>query len=148
MLALDGTVQRADAAGAARVLRVDAPDHERSEELRSSLGTRAGLVHLDAAGDEWVLYWPHDLAPVVIHSPLRLPNTFRPPKRGADKESIVRLDARAGEVLLALTTPLANERLVKLGAEMCEGGPAVVDAALHATTHERGVCGIVVEVRP
>ncbi len=147
VLALEGTVHRADAAQAARILRSPSSDAERAEELRSSLGTRAGVIHLDASGNEWALYWPHDEAPMVIHSALRLPSTFRPPKRGDGGASIVRLDTCEGDVLLALTARIGDGRLTELAPEMGAGGPAVLEAALGATANEGGVCGLVVEVR-
>jgi hypothetical protein len=148
VLGFDGPVRRADAARSSRILRADTTDTQRSEELRASLGSRAGVVHLGAKGDEWVLYWPNDHASILIHSPLRLPNAFQPPKHGEGAAPIVRLGTCEGDVLLALAAPLADGGFAALASEMSGGGPAVVDAlARREACDGKRARGIVVEVR-
>ena len=105
---------------------------------------------MDDDAATWLVYWPSSLAPLVVHSSVRLPNAFHAPRADAGSAaSLVRLPTCEGDVLVALSAPLAESSLGDLARDLASGGPTAVDAVARCKSAEGGLpAGVVVEVWP
>lgn len=56
--------------------RHDKTEAERGASLQDVLGDQAGALHLSPSADEWAIYWPLAQWPLLLASPLRLPNVW------------------------------------------------------------------------
>lgn len=83
------------------ILLEDAGGGDGGERLGRALGVRAGLVHLTADGQSWLIYWP------VAHQPLWLFSTQRLPRwsnlTGGSEHALWRLPAASGDVIAGLS---------------------------------------------
>ncbi len=135
--------------------RSDAEPEPRA--LLEAVGPRAGILQLNAAGDDLFCYWPDPGLPLYIHSFQRLPELFALSRTVEQTgQPLFRLAVSPGDILIACTGPqwssqpgagLAVERAA-LDAALAAGGPAV--ASVLAQSFEEGdltSTALVVEVR-
>lgn len=135
------SAEEAEKAGAA--LRELHADDQIAAALAESIGTRAGILHLDAQGTEWSVWWPRNDAPLWVSSPRRLPNFF--PLHTQAHGEVIRLAASHGDVAAAIGGPIEGELATTLAAAMKSGGPTLLDALLQQALGDVAAC--VIEVR-
>lgn len=118
-----------------------------SHALSKLVGDACGVIHLDAASEEWTIYWPDPSRPVVLSSPLRLPSVWNmATKLGREERRIARLPAEHCDTLAALTGALGEGSTAL--ADLTKEGAAYALEQLERALRERPtqVSGVVMEV--
>ncbi len=118
-------------------LRHDKNEVDRTRLLEEILGDCVAAIHLNASADEWTVYWPHVDWPLVLASPLRLPNVWNMSRTiERSGKTCLRVHAAHCDVFAALTgrlpDPSANDDdadpvVASLLPALTEGGAAFVD---------------------
>jgi hypothetical protein len=116
-------------------------DEERQLQLRELFGSVAGMVHLSHDSQEWTLYWPSSVHPVLLCSVHRLPAVCNLAAQ-ADAQ-VLHLAASPGDVIIGLSSKM-QLRQGTLAAS--DGGAALLDD-LENSGAEPGPAGVIVEIR-
>lgn len=135
LLARPGIVAEPMVNVVAQALARPKPDADRAAELVEILGDRAALLHLDAAAEEWGIYWPHADWPLILASPLRLPNVWNMARTIERlRHRYLRVHAAHCDMFAALTSHLApvgkeaqGPAEASLMPALTEGGAAFLD---------------------
>jgi hypothetical protein len=118
-------------------------DEERQLRLRELFGTVAGMVHLSRDAQQWTLYWPSSVYPVLLCSVHRLPAVCNLAAQ-ADAQ-VVHLAASPGDVIVGLSSKI---QLQQGALAASDGGAALLDDLEDAgANHRPAPAGIIVEIR-
>jgi len=102
----------------------------------------AGMVHLSRDAQQWTLYWPSSVYPVLLCSVHRLPAVCNLAAQ-ADAQ-VVHLAASPGDVVVGLSSPVHLQHGALAAAD---GGAALLDD-LEAAADKRSLAGgLIVEIR-
>jgi hypothetical protein len=129
--------------------------------LHGLLGDHAGVLHLPARGEEWLVYWPGVGGRLWLFSPQRLPPCWDLAAAAVESPgSCLRVPAGGGDVVMVLPAGsiegvdgaagpgVAGEPPADLGEAAADGGPALLEA-IEARWHARNepAFALVVEAR-
>jgi hypothetical protein len=127
----------------------------------TELGVTDGLVHLDAAGEEWIVFWPLVDRPLWLCSAQRLPPSWDLAATARESASrCVRVPAASGDIVLTLPSPppeWAPNRAASAGVSaelpgeltdaLADGGPAVLEVLEARLRGRRSPFTLVIETR-
>jgi hypothetical protein len=125
------------------------------------LGDDAGVIHLPARGDEWLLFWPRPERPLWLCSAQRLPPCWDLAATAQESAGCcVRIPAAGGDVVVALAAGLSDWALgaaspgvpalvpSELAETVADGGPALLEAIADRMRSHPGPAGaLVIEAR-
>jgi hypothetical protein len=118
-------------------------DEERQLRLRDLFGSVAGMVHLSHDSQEWTLYWPSSVHPVLLCSVHRLPAVCNLASQ-ADAQ-VLHLAASPGDVIVGLSSKV---QLQQGALAASDGGAALLDDLENGGVDRKPMpAGIIVEVR-
>jgi hypothetical protein len=143
------------------LLAASAEPESLAATLPPLVGTDAGVIHLSARADEWVLFWPRPERPLWLCSTLRLPPCWDLAATAQDSPGCCfRVPAAGGDVVVALAAGLSDWALgaaspgvpalvaSELADTVADGGPALLEAIAQRLRGRPGPAGaLVIEAR-
>jgi len=112
---------------------------DRATSLEQALGEHGAALHLSPGADEWTLYWPHKSWPLLLSSPLRLPNAWNLCKSMEQtSKTLYRFHASHCDMIAALTSFPAAPTAPTAGDASDAGANAFSAAALMPALGEGG----------
>jgi len=153
LLPSPGTVREFRINDIAAGFKRDRDGGDRGSALEGAIGNDGAALHLAPGADEWTLYWPHKQWPLLLSSPLRLPNVWNIANSMEQLgKNLLRLQTAHCDMIAALssypvpTTEPGGSRATLM--PFLEAGPAAFVDFVERSVGEHPVdfVGVVVEV--